>query len=62
MLISRKGIKKILDYFTHVYLWAPIDVDMHYIPGIRQYSTRRNVVSLWNWALSDTISELNLKD
>lgn len=39
MLISRNGIEKILYYFTHVYLWMPIDIDIHYIPHIREYST-----------------------
>ena len=48
LLLSRKGIEKMLDYFTHVYLYEPIDIDMHYIPGIRQYSVIKDVVSTDN--------------
>jgi len=54
MIISRKGIKKILNYFTHVLLWSPYDNDLHYIPGIRQYSTRRDIVSVYVDLPSDT--------
>jgi GR25 family glycosyltransferase involved in LPS biosynthesis len=45
VLISRKGIKKIIDYFTHVYLWTAVDIDIHYIPTIRQYSATRDIVA-----------------
>lgn len=47
LLISRKGMKKIYKYFSHVYLWSAIDIDIHYIPTIRQYSTTRDIVSIW---------------
>lgn len=46
-ILSRRGMRKILDYFTHVYLWAPIDIDIHYVPSIRQYSSTRNIVTHW---------------
>lgn len=46
-IVSRKGMKKIYDYFSHVYLWTAVDIDIHYIPGIRQYSTTHDVVSIW---------------
>lgn len=45
MIISKRGVEKILDYFRSRSLWTPIDVDIHYISGIREYSTRRNIVS-----------------
>lgn len=64
MLISKKGIEKILRYFTHVYLYSPIDWDIHYIPGIRQYASIEDIVATWrNNPYSDTIStsSLNLK-
>ena len=38
-ILSKKGIKKIYDYFTHVYVWSPLDVDVHYISDIREYAT-----------------------
>ncbi len=53
-LISRKGMKKMLDHFTHVYLWSAIDIDMHYIPNIREYSTTRDIVSNFRITTSDT--------
>lgn len=45
MIFSKKGIEKVLNYFSHVYIWAPIDIDLHYVPGIREYSVRENIVS-----------------
>lgn len=45
MIITRGGMQKILDYFTHVYLWCPIDWDLHYIPGIREYAPTRDVIT-----------------
>ncbi|MBA3602755.1 MAG: glycosyltransferase family 25 protein, partial [Parachlamydiaceae bacterium] len=54
-ILSRKGMKKIYDYFTHVHLWTAIDIDIHYIPKIRQYSTVRDIVSIWCYSpFSDT--------
>jgi len=47
MIISRKGIKKMLDYFTHVYLWGAIDNDMHFVPKIREYCPTWEVVSIF---------------
>ena len=44
-LLSRSGIKKVLEYFTHVYLWSAVDIDIHYIPDIREYVTRRDIVT-----------------
>ena len=56
MVISRRGIKKILDYFTHVYIFTPLDIDIHFVPGIREYTPRRDLVSNWIESESDTIS------
>lgn len=42
--LSQRGIKKLINYFKHVYLWAPIDVDMHYVPGIREYCPSKDMV------------------
>lgn len=53
-LISRKGVKKVLDYFTHVYLWSPIDVDIHHIPGMRKYSSTKDILTNQRFAISDT--------
>lgn len=54
MLISKRGIKKILDYFSHVYMWCAIDWDLHYIPGIREYAPTRDIITnLRNGFISD---------
>jgi hypothetical protein len=44
--MSRKGLKKVFDYFTHVYVWSPVDIEMHYIPGIRAYSVTQDIVTV----------------
>jgi GR25 family glycosyltransferase involved in LPS biosynthesis len=55
MILSRRGIEKALNYFTHVYLYAPIDIDLHYIPSLREYSTKKDLVTFnKNSTLSDT--------
>jgi GR25 family glycosyltransferase involved in LPS biosynthesis len=51
---SRKGMKKILDYATHVYLWIGFDIDIHYVPNIQQYSVTRDIVSIHSREISDT--------
>lgn len=54
-LITRRGMEKVLDYFTHVYLWTAVDIDIHYIPYIREYSARKDIISVWcNSIFSDT--------
>ncbi len=60
-LLSQSGIKKVLEYFTHVYLWTAIDIDIHYIPDIREYVTRRDIVTNRRVRLyRDTASEISL--
>lgn len=55
MVFTKKGMKRILDYFTHVYLWAPIDIELHWIPGLRHYSSKHDIVStIWAYHESDT--------
>jgi hypothetical protein len=44
--VSRKGMEKILHYFTHTYIYTAVDIDIHYIPDIRQYSVLEDVVSV----------------
>ena len=45
MIFSKRGIKKALDYFTHTYLYSPVDIDLHYIPTIREYSVKKDIVT-----------------
>lgn len=57
MIISKKGLEKLYNYFTHVYLHTAIDCDIHYIQGIREYSPNKEIVTnLRNDAISDTKS------
>lgn len=55
MIISKKGIEKIYKYFTTRPLWTAIDIDIHYIPEIREYSSRRDIVSNLLSSPSDTL-------
>jgi GR25 family glycosyltransferase involved in LPS biosynthesis len=56
VFMSKRGLKKMIEYFSHVYLWCPIDIDIHYIPNIRQYSFTRDIVSHWSGNdFSDTL-------
>lgn len=44
-IVSRKGLEKFREYFFHTFLWCPIDWDIHFVPKIRQYSSRQDIVS-----------------
>lgn len=44
-ILSRKGIEKVYNYFAHVYLFSPIDVDLHIIPTIRQYTAAEDIIT-----------------
>lgn len=54
MIISKQGIEKIRNYFQTWYLWEPIDVDLHYIPNIREYACTHDIVTNWTESTSDT--------
>ena len=58
--VSKKGIQKIVNYFTHVYLWSHIDIDIHLIPTIREYSASRDIIgNWWNSGIKDTENPVN---
>lgn len=44
IILSKNGIKKIIEYFNHFYLWVPFDNDIHYIPTLREYSCTHDIV------------------
>jgi GR25 family glycosyltransferase involved in LPS biosynthesis len=58
MILSTRGIEKILTHFFKNYLWSSYDVDIHYIPGLRQYCVNRDVVSFNYKILSDTVNQI----
>ncbi len=45
MVFSRRGLQKVYDYLTCGLLWAPIDIDIHNTPNIREYTTTENIVT-----------------
>ena len=48
LILSKKGIEKVLRHFLNCYLWTAYDIDIHYTPEVRQYCIRRDLVSI-NW-------------
>ena len=59
-IVSRRGIKKILNYFSHVYVWTSFGRDVHYIPEIYQYSVKKDIIIQWTKAGSDTKPDTDL--
>lgn len=57
MIITRNGIKKILDYFTSRPVWTAIDVDIHETPNIREYCCKRDIVTNTVGLFSSDISK-----
>lgn len=53
MIISRSGIKKMLDFFVDHKIYLPIDMDNSYVPTIKRYGVMENIVSHKLDALSD---------
>ena len=48
MIFSKKGLAKVYSYFTHMHLWSPIDVDIHYVPGLKEYAVKKDIVTSIN--------------
>ncbi|MBM3198334.1 MAG: hypothetical protein FJZ58_03660 [Chlamydiae bacterium] len=60
IIFSKKGLRKIYEYFSHRNLWSPIDVDIHYVPDLREYTSTYNIVtSLYD---SSTLSKDGTSD
>lgn len=45
ILISRAGMKKIIDYFDRYHLFVPLEVDISYVPQLCQYEREKKIVS-----------------
>jgi GR25 family glycosyltransferase involved in LPS biosynthesis len=45
MIIRRSGIKKILEYFKKYRIYLPIDMDLFFIPGLKQITCNHEIVS-----------------
>ena len=60
MVISKKGVQKLVRTFDALPLWAPIDHLIHYIPDIYEYSLVRPVVTVDRKStISDTLRKAN---
>jgi len=57
MIISKKGIKKILEYYSHVYFYGAYDIDIHYIPDLKEYCPTEDIVSNLIYSESYTWNE-----
>ncbi len=53
MILSRKGLEKIMAYFCNRYFWAAIDVDLHYM-GLKEYSIKQGLTGIQSRFSSDT--------
>lgn len=53
MIVSRAGMKKILDYIKKYKIFYPYDIEYAYIPGIRLYNCNRDIVTNMVGASSD---------
>ena len=54
MILSHRGIKKLLDYFQSTKIFLPIDVQMHCCPNKRFYVSRKEYVTNGKRETSDT--------
>lgn len=54
MIIRRSGLKKILDYFTKYRLYLPIDMELFFVPNLKQIVLTRDIVSTLPGIKSDS--------
>ncbi len=54
MIVRKSGIKKILRYFNKNGLFAPIDMELFFVPGLKQIALFNDVVSTKKGISSDT--------
>lgn len=54
MLIRRAGMKKILDFYEDRGMFLPIDHELSFVPDLRLYVLRENIVSCFDPFVSDT--------
>ncbi len=55
VVVSRTGMKLVLNYFKHVILQTHFDIDIHFIEGMNSYGLRDRIVSnSSDWKISDS--------
>ena len=53
-LFSKKGINKVLNFYRNNFLFSPLDMDIHMIPEIKEYSIKEEIVKFDISEISDT--------
>lgn len=56
MIIRRAGLEKILRYFDEYQMYLPIDMELFFVPGLKQIVLTRDVISTLPGVKSDTNS------
>jgi hypothetical protein len=49
IIISRKGMKRVLSYYHKHHFFIPFSVELPLIPGLRAYATKDPIVSGSSW-------------
>ena len=63
IIFSRRGLEKLVAFYEHVYLWSPIDIDIHYAPNLKEYSSAKDLVTrVRSGSFSDTETGSTLND
>ncbi len=54
IIFSTKGVRKVFNhYYFNPIMWAPLDIDLHYVPSIREYSVKQSITKVTT-KVSDT--------
>lgn len=62
VIFSKSGLLKIMKYFRSNYLFSPLDVDIHYVPDLREYSVITPIATALNTTSDTSVgSSLNKK-
>jgi len=61
MIVSKKGIQKILNYFDKNRFYTPYDIDIHFIPKINEYICNEEIVTHW-WKTPYSDSTIPMKN
>ena len=56
MLITRSGMKKILDFTLTHGIFNPYDADIAFVPGINLYCLKQDLIT-WSYSGSDTVDK-----
>lgn len=61
VVVSRRGMEQILNYFKHVRIHTTFDADIHFVPDLKKYGLKTPLISnACDWRISD--SSLGFKE